>query len=68
MKIQDAFTIILYQSKMHCNALVFTFDAFQERNLDCRPFSVWSYLTGSELHYSDARRYVYEPIFTSNTD
>ena len=34
----------------------FLLDAFQERNSDCWPFSVLSYLTASEPRYSDARR------------
>ena len=48
------------------NTIDFIFDAFQGRNSDYRPFSVSSYLTGIELHYSNARRKpsLYEPIFS----
>ena len=41
---------------MDYNTIYFIFDALQERNSNCRPFGVLSYLTGSELHYSDVRR------------
>ena len=56
------------QWKIHYNTLVFTFDAFQKRNLDCRPNLVF-WVTWPAVSFTTAMPgiNVYEPIFNSNT-
>ena len=48
---------------MDYNTTDFIFDAFQERNSDCRPFSVFNYLTCGELHLTATPDVNQNPIY-----